>query len=185
MFSQFVWKGQKPKIRYNVLQGLKTNGGMGLSNIKNKDEALKLQWVYKIMENEALKSLAYAIIGNPISNLIWSIQLNECHLEECFPGNGFWFDVLRLWVKRNLDPPMGKEQVKKQLIWFNSKICIDQKPIFLLQWYEAGIKYIEDLCNENGEPKSLNQMQTSYKLQIPFTTLYCIWDAIPSRWKIW
>ena len=71
MFSQFIWNWKKPKIKYNCIQSLKTDDGVGLVNMRNKDTALKLQWVFKLQDNSSIKNLAYAILADPIGDLIW------------------------------------------------------------------------------------------------------------------
>ena len=45
MIVEFVWNGKKPKIPYRMLCANKSDGGIGLCDIKKKDLALKAVWV--------------------------------------------------------------------------------------------------------------------------------------------
>ena len=44
-------------------------------------------------------------------------------------------------------------------IWFNNKIMIDNKSIFYKDWFEKGVRSINDLINEDGTYLTLDQFQ--------------------------
>ena len=45
MVIDFIWNGRKPKIKLEILQQLKKQGGLCLVNLESRDNALKVAWV--------------------------------------------------------------------------------------------------------------------------------------------
>ena len=81
----------------------------------------------------------------------------------------FWKDVLLSWEK-----VIEKEQnfnchfFLASPIWFNNKIKIDNKSIFYKEWFEKGVRSINDLINEDGTYLTLDQFQEKYKIVVNF-----------------
>ena len=69
------------------------------------------------------------------------------------------------------------------MIWYNSFICIENKPFIWQKFYQAGITKIDDLFKSNGEPKPLENLEQEYNVKIPFTKYWGILKAIPKEWK--
>ena len=60
-----------------------------------------------------------------------------------------WVDVLRSWCSLNYKS-CNIGDITNQTLWFNSNIKIFNKPVFYLDLYRKGMKYISDLKKENG-----------------------------------
>ena len=75
LIQKFIWNEKRPKIKLEVLMGLKEFGGLGLVDIRNRDQALKAQWIVKILHETKLKELAYLILENQMGDQIWEAQL--------------------------------------------------------------------------------------------------------------
>ena len=48
-----------------------------------------------------------------------------------------------------------------------------------------GINYIKDIVNEEGNLKSLKELERETKQTINFVKLYSLWTVIPKQWKRW
>ena len=86
---KFVWGGKHPKIALEILQGNKSEGGLGLSNLEKRDTALKTQWIFKLRENPAVAHLASISLENKIGNWIWQLQLNIKDRHQLIEENDF------------------------------------------------------------------------------------------------
>ena len=53
MANDFIWKGKWVKIPLDILQ-LEKSEGLGLADLKNRDLALKLQWVTRLKTDKLL-----------------------------------------------------------------------------------------------------------------------------------
>ena len=179
----FVWQGKKPKIALTTLQGNKLQGGLGLTNIEFRDKSLKIQWISNIFQKEELKKLAYYVMNNPMGDLIWQVQLKVSDIKLVFGEENFWTDVLKAWCSLVYKTPSSKEQVREQVIWWNSSIKIDSKLVYYPKWAEKGIIKIDHLLNEKDEFLTLNQFNRKYNVDFPFTMYGGIISAIPDMWK--
>ena len=97
----------------------------------------------------------------------------------------FWIDVWKAWCSFTFDGPLFRQKVLNQTIWWNSNILIKGKPILLKNWFNAGIKKINDLVNEQGEFLLVEQLKYKYQVKLPFTEVIGIQKAIPFQWMKW
>lgn len=65
-------------------------------------------------------------------------------------SNHFWKDVLQSLISINTKMVLTEESVLKSPIYHNGNIKIGGSHIFFESWFDKGIKYINDLVNENG-----------------------------------
>ena len=91
--------------------------------------------------------------------------------------NQFWEDVLKCWAEYN---STGSIRVENQLIWYNSLIRIDKKPIFWRDVYCKGLKYVYQLFQDK-KFKSDETIYEEYGLsKLRYNGLK---KAIPKEWK--
>ena len=70
--ADFIWNGHKPKLKMSVLQGKKQEGGMRLVDLKSRDDALKIQWIFRLHQQDPiLTSLAYYHVKSPLKGEIF------------------------------------------------------------------------------------------------------------------
>ena len=183
IIKNLIWDGKCSKVALEILQGLKEDGGVNLADIEAKDKALKLQWVFTINRNLALKTLAYDLLNNPIHDYIWEINMNQRDAEKIFIKQGFWPDVFKLWASTTYGEPKASDEVQGQIIWWNSFIRIEGEPIFWEKWFQAGVIKIQDLLDEDEKFLSARDLQSKVGINISFIALQGIITAIPQSWK--
>ena len=185
LIRKFIWKGNKPKISLQMLQGNKDQGGLGLANIEYRDKSLKIQWIANLLKDPLMKSLPYDAMDNPIGDLIWNSNLKKEDLSLFSRKENFWLDVFKSWLEYKENPVDSKDKVCNQMIWLNSNIRIDNKPICKVDWIKRGIIKIRDLINEHDEFLGWSQITQKLGIQVPFTEYYGIIQALPIHWKRW
>ena len=122
------------------------------------------------------------MLQNKIGDLIWNLQLSPRHVNELNEGKTFWHDVLRTWANFVYKLPENVSGVKKQMLWFNSNICIKNKPVCYSSWSKKGINFIEDLIDVNNRILSLEEMIAKYG-HIEALDFFRIISVIPKEWK--
>ena len=184
MFRKFIWSGGKPKMKYTILQGGKEDGGARLVNVRNRHKALIMQWPYKIQADKLLRELAYTTSGNEIGDLIWSANITVKDAKKLLiEKKNYWSELILEWVKQSKEP-VGHEQIKNQIIWWNSNIKIESKPILYSECLAKGVEKIGDLLKEGkGEFLSHEEFENRFDINIPFTKFWGIIKAIPNNWK--
>ena len=156
LIKNFIW-GRKAKIPLKVLQCSKEDRGLTLTNIQKRDIALKVQWISKLETDKLLKTLAFEALENTMGDLIWEIQLQKEDIQHITKRNNFWVNVLESWSIFTFAPPASRDQVLNQIIWMNSNILIDNKPILIQSWFNKKLIRIKDLLDENDDLLSIKK----------------------------
>ena len=175
----FLWNGKKSKISFAILQNPKSQGGLGLFNLRIKDSALKATWPKILHDEQDYATLVYKIMRvSELREDIWRCSISPQDVESLSLKNNFWKDVLQAWSKYNYFKN-NREEV--QLIWYNSKIKIKGKIFFWKDAYSKGLRYIHQLF-ENKEFKSHELIHQQYGLTcMRYNSLK---EAIPKEWKL-
>ena len=181
--NNFLWNERRPKIPLNILRGLKANGGAGLVNIGARDCALKLQWISKLFNNYEIKNLAYAMLDNPLGDELWNCNMRPEHVNKCFNAENFWTQCLFCWASLNTEQPLGPEEAMNEILWYNSNICINSKPVFYKEMFEGGILRVKDLIGTAGQIMNYQEIQS--KIKVDFLKYRGLTSAIPKEWKNW
>ena len=182
IFHTFIWNNKRAKIRYDILEGLKTDGGLGLVNMVNREKALKIRWVQKVHEDEKIRALANALLRNESNLVLWNCQMTRRHIEILFPYENFWTDVLREWADYSLIIPTTLQEVEEQPLWYNSRILIGGEPIYYHKWSKNGLNYVKDLFEKQGEFVSYEMIMQKMGRKVPYTEYAGLKTALPREW---
>jgi len=97
--------------------------------------------------------------------------------------NTFIREVIMAWSKYNFYNPSNIQQIRNQIILFNSHVRINNKPIYISELNDNNIVYILKCFNETRDILSLNGFQLKCGIHINFLIHYSIVSALPRRWK--
>ena len=96
----------------------------------------------------------------------------------------FYRDVLNVWEKIiKHTPTIKKKEIENEILWNNHFITIGGKSIFYRQWYNAGIKTLSDILDEEGNFLSFPEFRKKYKIKTNFLRYFGLCNAIPKYWK--
>ena len=97
----------------------------------------------------------------------------------------FYREILLSWKYfKAFFIPSNAFEVRKEFIWFNPFIKINGNCIFYKTWYDKGIKFINDIVDENGEFFSHEVINDKFNLHTTFIDILSIRTAIPRSWKV-
>lgn len=183
----FLWNNKPPRISRNTLIGPINWGGINMVHVENKEKALKIAWVKRLLAegNQGSWKILASRHFPDNGKIIWSGNLNSQDLHELSIKNLFWKNVLAAWCEFNykcLNPTTVEEVMNSQL-WFNSSIRIGNKPIYNDQLFQAGIATIRDLLSEEGKFLDFDALKQKYDVNINFIFYLGIISAIPKTWK--
>ena len=77
--------------------------------------------------------------------------------------NAFWEDVFKSWSDFS-SRAFDKENALLEPIWYNNKLLVGEKTIFVESWYKKGIKILKDLLRTDGNIYSMNELQQIFEL---------------------
>ena len=92
--------------------------------------------------------------------------------------NRFWKDIFEAWIKLQSETkPQKIEDILSMNIWKNDNFKIDNKPIFLKNWFDKNIYYIKDIINKNTF-YTFEEITRVYNLQTNFLEYYGLINII-------
>ena len=177
--TKFLWSGKRPKIALKILQAPKKEGGQNLTNFKIKDKALKATWPCILKNEFEYSKIVYSSIDEIMGENIWRCNLLAEDVKHVEIDNSFWGKVLQAWCEYNFNNDFN---VENQILWWNSRIRINNKPF---RWEKAcknGLLYIHQLYNTNSKLRSAIELCNTYGLN--FIELNSLLTAIPKDWKL-
>ena len=108
---------------------------------------------------------------------IWRCSLLAEHVDKLKIKQSFWKDVLKSWSQYNFHHDV---RIENQIIWYNSNIQVEGKPIFWKDVYDRGLKYVHQLFGDM-EYKPYDQMREEFGLtELRYNSLK---SALPVDWK--
>ena len=161
-------------------------GGIKLADLTYRDRSLKFQWVRRLHDdNTLLMKLAMYYIKPLIRNSVfWECNFKKSDISYvCDATKGFWNDVVCAWAEGNYCEEIEYEQRTSQVLWLNSLIRIDHKPVFFKKAYQNGVIYFADLINNEGKLMSYQSFDMIYPNTLNYMDFFSLTQAIPRQWR--
>ena len=121
---------------------------------------------------------------NPVGDLLWSRNIAQGNLHYLTRVEGFWKQVLEYWSELHYCAPVGAQEVKDTIIWFNSDVRVQSRPVFYRTFYEVGVNQISDLLSDGKKFLTYDQFCSKYAFNPSFMQYYGLIEVIPEQWKI-
>ena len=188
IFFRFVWDRGRDKIKRSVMYGRYEDGGLRLPHIPTFIHSLKLIWIKKLLDPldfSQWKILFLDMHESIYQGNIWNFnnkQLKWLAVE--YFSNDFWYDVILSWSLCPDVTPTCAENFLSTCLWYNPDIQVGRKPIYYKKMFEAGIEYVNDLIDQNGNFYEYDQfIRETGLITINYLQYYGIISPIPDNWK--
>lgn len=77
------------------------------------------------------------------------------------------------------------QNIQNQTLWYNSHIKIDKITLVCTDWFNKGIRQIEDLWGENSKLLTLDELRLRYELkETDWLRYQQLTSAIPKEWLV-
>jgi len=97
--------------------------------------------------------------------------------------DSFYRDIWQAWSILNHRNPKNFDEITEQIIWLNSYIRINNRPIFYRSCIDKEIFRIRDLLNIANELMSFDEFSQRYQSPLNYLQYYGLIAAIPAEWK--
>ena len=96
--------------------------------------------------------------------LIFSCNLRKDDISHINISNEFLKELLEIWTEVHFIQSNGLEEnnIKNQLIWYNSCIRVENKPIYYKNWAASGIIKIKDLLDNENDILDFGKFQKKF-----------------------
>lgn len=182
LFYDFLWQG-RTKIKQQVVVKSYIEGGLKMINLQAFISAMKTTWIRRSLKEQ--------------SNWQLLLKQNLCINKICSCGseyfkevgykmkNHFWKDVLKavstlfaLVENVNTD-----NNIQTSPIFLNHLFCIDGKSFFYKSWFEKGIKFVNDILNDDGSFINLQTLTQDFGVKSNFIQYHGVIQCIKAVLK--
>ena len=159
--SRFIWNNKKPKIKKGIMKMRKHDGGPGLTDIVAKNKSLKMSWIQILESEPQLKQIVFTNSIPNIGDHIWDCDLEVTDVKG-FIKDPFWREVFEAWFefKSRND---NNSRTGDCILWLNSKIRIEGKPILWTKCLQKGLLKANQLI-KGGEWISFEDANKLFEL---------------------
>ena len=166
LIFSFIWNDKPDRIKRDVLTLDYKLGGLKMINVRNFIKSMKISWVRRLLFEEKswsniikLKIVCEKLLTcgtDYISNVIPNIQ------------NKFWSDVFKAWEEFTKHTDFDNDNPAKTPIFLNKNILIGNSSVIYKTWFDKGIKFINDILDENDNFLKYEDFKRKYNVQTNF-----------------
>ena len=138
-------------------------------NLKNFIVSLKCTWIQRVIKgNHSWLSIFENNYEHDVIDKLFNtgndyvLKLLKC------TTNKFWRDVLESWLSVTSDcfdkAKLTHSEILSTPVWFNSCITVNGKSIFIKDWYDVGVKIVDDFLDNNGLFYTREKFAEIYKI---------------------
>nr|BAC82613.1 pol-like protein [Danio rerio] len=196
-FLDFLWEGKPPRIAYATLIGEVGKGGLGLIDVEQRKNSLRVKMVRKYLDedNKAAwkRTMEYFLSKSGNFNMgdnILYMRMKK-FMTEGLPD--FYKELIGAWgkfltcVHFNIQ---GRENILNQPLFLNSGILNQEKVVFFRKWWEVGITRVRDVLYEFKEGflpvqyviDVMDEAKEDFNRQDLIKEYDIIKNAIPAEW---
>ena len=179
LYFKFLWGGKPDKIKRIVATQRLENGGLGMVNINKFNEALKVSWLRRLLNNEV--NMPWKRVLQCMSPNIFDIlNAGPIYAEKMSLKlqNPFWSDVLNSYVNFAHSVPIKTSlEFSSQSFLYNKDFRIDKRVITEQTLIDKGVVYIHQLQNQ-GQYLTYEEFKNKYNIKLNFLLYTAIINVI-------
>lgn len=182
LLYEFVWNSRTHRVKRDVLVKDIYQGGLKMLDINSFIPALKSTWIRRIFQRE--KKWSNIVLSDVQRNKFFSCGTGYVK-EICEKTNNlFWKDVFRAWeMIIKTEKRSDWEYFLSSPIWLNDNIKIGNKCVFNQHWFDHGIRFINDILNDDGSFMSFEQLQQCFNIDTNFLYYLSVITAVRAAGK--
>jgi hypothetical protein len=160
--KEFIWSDKPNKIKHNTMCNSYEQGGLQMSDIDFRIDALHLSWVRRLFDqNEHQWKVIPKTLLNNFSNMFFPGFLPK-NFSQTLPK--FYKNILTIWAKCS-GPPNSLQAIYNQHLWNNEHFKVDGKTIDFVNFRANGVNFLHQLINPQNRFKNWNTFQAEFNIR--------------------
>ena len=100
--------------------------------------------------------------------------------------NQFWKDVLYAW-KSVIEKDENKDWTNflANTVWLNKQVKTYKRTIFYPEWFNRGVKFVNDFVNDDGSFLTLDQFSNKFGFCVNFLQYNGVISSLPQKIKLY
>ena len=183
----FIWQGKPDKVNRTTVIADYEEGGLKMLDVECFINAQKVMWVKRLLAKKdegSWKIYPQRLLSKILHNHSFQCNFNLKQIK--FQIQPFYKQLFEAWNKIKECPEDDPFKVRREVLWFNKLITTGGKKGKLIcykDWYKSGIVFIHDIVNEDGNIKSIEELETEFNIQISPMDYNSLITSIPVKWK--
>ena len=176
---RFLWKNKKDKIKREGLYQDRDKGGIRMIDVETMIKALRLAWIPRLFApgRKNWKTVPDHYLGK-YGGLSFLLRCNyDTKYIDGLPS--FYKDILKFF--NELKTLYNYDRGQDMIVFNNKEILVGGKPIFISEWLNNNILFIQDLLNNNGQFMSYQEFKNKFACKTNFLQFYQVVSAIPKH----
>ena len=185
LLFNFLANNKGERLKRKTLIGPYKEGGFCMTDIEYQNRTIKIGWIKRLLTTDGVwSSFIREKLPKVELEYLFRCNIRFKDLRTQIPTKSAWSEILKEWCNLNFKEEVeGKEAVYNQNLWLNSHIKIGGEAGVNWKWYNAGIKWLSDIVNEDeGRMLTLSEIEFKYDIAIPFTEYLGLRTSIPRQW---
>ena len=168
LFFKFLWSNSNDKVKRSIMTQEYKFGGLKMIDVRNFSISLKATWLRKLScMNNKLSHLVNCTC-HAFKN-IYKFGTDYIKTQMRQDINPFWKDVLySYYILSSKINPFNDNQVSSVNLWYNPDIKVGGTSVCYKKWLAAGIVFLGDLTNQDGQLYSYRQATTVLNIRTNF-----------------
>ena len=180
----FLWNGKGDKIKRTVIIKDYDEGGLKMININVFNQSLKVSWIKKYLDQTNRGKWKFVFddsLKKYRDEAIFSYNLHKDDIPMLGISNPFVREVLDTWTELHFSDvaTINHANIGDQIIWYNSLIRINDRPVFYKHWSSHGISKISHLQAENGTLLRYDELRTAFQ-ELKWLEFYGVLSSVKS-----
>jgi hypothetical protein len=181
----FIWNNKPEKIKRLTLIADYEDGGKKMLDIDSFLKSQKIMWVKRLLspDNASWKAVPLLFMEALLGKDTFKCNI-DCEIKPPnFPG--FYWQVLKNWfeVKEISQPTPSAFDIRRECLWLNKSIKVNNKELRGNYWQRNGINIIHDILDERGNFLKPNELENKYNITCNVLKYNTLKDAIPNSWR--
>ena len=173
----FLWKNKRDKIKRAGLYQEREKGGISMTDVETMIKALRLAWIPRLLTPEIRN---WKTIPDYYLRKLGGLNfLLRCNYDVKYIDGLPLFYQNILTFFNELKNLYSCEGIQDMVLFNNKEILVGGKPVFIKEWFDCNILFIQDLLNSKGQLLSFREFIDKYDCSTNFLQFYQVTSAIP------
>ena len=174
-FNKYILGYKPAKVKHSALIRDLKQGGLKALDIEANMKALRLAWLHRIINGDGWNEIINTYL-EPLGGLMFLLRCNYDTNKLAFIPK-FYKDMLDFFKE------IFCEYTGEGIIWNNKHILVSGQSILMRDWYEKGIIFISDLCDQYGAWWSYDAFCKKYNIRTNYLRYLGIVSAVKNALK--
>jgi hypothetical protein len=181
----FLWNNKPHKVKMKTVIADYEDGGLRMLDVHSFLNAQKAMWVKRLLspENASWKAIPNIYLQELLGSDTFKCNM-QCNTKPKDLPDFYW-QVLKSWfeVKKLTNKDDNVFNLRRETLWLNENIKINNEELNWKGWQEKGINIIHEIVDFQGNFLTLEQLNQRFNVKCDTLCYNSLKNSIPIKWR--